>query len=58
MFRKYMKQNWKKTMNLPSENFYETAFNIDNDKIIIEGDKNVGYVCMFIEDLKKTIQQD
>ena len=53
MFRKYMKQNWKKTMNLPSENFYETAFNIDNDKILIEGDKNVGYVCMFIEDLKK-----
>ena len=45
-------------MNLPSENFYETAFNIDDDKIIIEGDKNVGYVCMFFEDLKKTIQQD
>ena len=40
-------------MNLPSENFYETAFNIDDDKIIIEGDKNVGYVCMFFEDLKK-----
>ena len=33
-------------MNLPSENFYETAFNIDDDKIIIEGDKNVDmYVC-------------
>ena len=49
---------------MPSEKFYETAFEIGEDKIIIEGDKNVGYVCIFLEDLlqqhfgKVTITED
>ena len=42
---------------LPSENFYKIFLKIDNDKILIEGDKNVGCVCMFIEDLKNNTRK-
>ena len=56
-FKTYIGENCKNTTDLPSENFYETIFKIDNDKILIEGDKNVGYVCMFIADLKKQYEK-
>ena len=37
--------------NLPNENFFISAFETSKNIILIEGDKNVGYVCMFVKDL-------
>ena len=36
---------------LPAMRTFEQSFNIDEDKIIIEADKNVGYVCIKKSDL-------
>ena len=53
MIRKQFKtclQNKNSNMYLDSKK-YEKSFQLDQDKIIIEADKNVGYVCMFTTDL-------
>ena len=45
------KEMEKNLPNLPNKNFFISAFETGKNIILIDGDKNVGYVCMFVKDL-------
>ncbi len=50
-FLTQMHRNKENVKNLQDEQFFNSAFEPGQDKILIEGDKNIGYVCMFLQDL-------
>ena len=39
------------TLNLPLRNEFESIFDLDEDRIILEADKKVGYVCLLKTDI-------
>jgi len=43
-------ENWQNT-SLPNYKSFEEAFELSDDRIIVEADKNVGYVCLYKTDL-------
>ena len=57
LFKNQLHFNKSKVKNLPNENFYLTAFKTNSSLIILEGDKNIGYVRMYLSDLLKQYEK-
>ncbi len=52
-FKNQLYLNKSKLNNLPNETFYRKAFETNSKLIILEGDKNVRYVYIYLSDLLK-----
>ena len=50
-FSTQMRRNKENVKNFPDEQLFNSTFGLGQEKILIEGDKNIGYVCMYVQDL-------
>ena len=50
-FKKHMKSNWLTNSFHPSESTFIKSFDLPDNLIIREGDKNIGYVCLQTKEL-------